>query len=97
MKSSWSIEIIRLMVVIFSAIIVGLSSDYWLLSVSIHSLAYILWLLLQLKEYTDWLSRGAHKKEAPDSRRQDIPEKINWPSSNMKAKQHTHLFDFFAS
>jgi len=67
MNSSWSIEIIRLLVVIFSAIIVGVSSGYWLLSVSIHSLAYIIWLLLQIKEYQIWLSRGAHKKEAPDS------------------------------
>ena len=67
MNSAWSVEITRLVVVIISALIVGASSQFWILSVSAHLLVYIIWILSQIKELEDWIDRGAHKSDAPDN------------------------------
>lgn len=67
MNSAWSQEIVRLSLVLLSAIIVGLSSGAWFISFTVHLLSYIIWSLIQVRIFQTWISRGANKSEAPDN------------------------------
>jgi len=67
MNNAWSVEIARIFALLFSTILFGVVSGYWIISVVIHSTIYISWIALQLKQFEQWISHGAQKHFAPDS------------------------------
>jgi two-component system phosphate regulon sensor histidine kinase PhoR len=67
MKSAWSLEILRLVILIASTVLVGIVSQAWVLSLSVHFLLYIAWTFYQISAFERWIYRGAHKTDAPDS------------------------------
>ncbi len=67
MKSAWSVEFTRILTALISALLLGLVTGQWLLSVAIHSSIYIGWNLYQLKIFERWIRKGAPVKSAPDT------------------------------
>jgi len=67
MNSAWSVEYTRIIVTLGSALLFGLVSEQWLLSVIIHTSIYIGWNLYQLKIFEQWIRKGAPVQSAPDT------------------------------
>ncbi len=67
MNNAWSIELLRILLVIVSTLAFGFSSGYWLFSVVFHFLLYIVWIMIQLRSFERWIRNGAHSKNAPDT------------------------------
>ena len=67
MKSAWSLEFSRILLLLISTILFGLVTDAWLFSVILHSSLYIGWNLFQLRTFELWIRKGAPKKNAPDA------------------------------
>ena len=67
MNSAWSLELARLIALVTSTVLLGLVSDQWILSITLHALMYIFWINHQVKQFERWIVRGAHKSDAPDS------------------------------
>jgi len=67
MKSAWSIEFARILLLLVSIILFGLVTEQWLLSVILYTSLYIGWNVFQLRIFERWISHGAPKKNAPDA------------------------------
>ncbi len=67
MNSAWSVEFSRIFMLLCSTLLFGVVSDYWILSVVIHSSFYIGWNLFQLRALEKWISLGAPSESAPDA------------------------------
>ncbi len=67
MNTAWSIEFSRILVTLFSTILFGFVSDFWILSVVLHSAIYIGWNVYQLRIFERWIRKGAPASSAPDS------------------------------
>jgi len=67
MNSAWSIELTRLLAVISSAILFGITTDFPYVSLVIHFVLYLVWIFIQVKELEEWISRGTKRKDAPDN------------------------------
>jgi len=66
-NSAWSTEFTRIFLLIASTLIIGFSSGYWLFPIVAHFLLYIVWILVQLRSFEQWIRNGAHSKSAPDT------------------------------
>ena len=66
-SSYWRIERWRILLVLFLALLGGLLSGYWVLSLTIALAGYIGWLLFKLRQLIAWLENGASAKQLPDS------------------------------
>ena len=66
-NNDWSIERWRLILVAFIAIIGGVLTGQWLISLIVALLAYIAWVLYKLNQLHTWLSKGARPSLLPDS------------------------------
>ena len=67
MNSAWSLELLRLFILSFSILIVGLATQAWILTIIIHIALYLVWVFIQVKAFEGWISRGAHTSDAPDN------------------------------
>ncbi len=67
MNTAWSIEFSRILVTLVSTLLFGFVSDYWVLSVVLHSAIYIGWNVYQLRIFERWIRKGAPASSAPDS------------------------------
>lgn len=61
------VEIGRIILVLFIALVGAMLSHYWLLSLTIALSAYIFWLLYKLRQLHKWLKNGAKNKKIPDN------------------------------
>ncbi len=66
-SSYWRIERWRLFLVLFLALLGGLVSGHWAISMAIALAGYIGWLLFKLRELVAWLEQGASPLQVPDS------------------------------
>lgn len=67
MNNAWSTEITRLLFLLVSIVVFGFVSSYWLLSIILHFVMYITWVMLQLGRFERWIRNGAHSLHAPDT------------------------------
>jgi len=67
MNTAWSVEFSRILITLISTILFGLVSGYWTLSVTIHSVLYIGWNVIQLRIFERWIRKGAPASSAPDA------------------------------
>ena len=67
MNRTWAIERRRIFVLITVIIILGLLSDYWIISITLPTIIYIGWQLRQIYHLEQWLSEGFKPRKAPDS------------------------------
>ena len=63
----WRVEIWRIILVLFIALLGAMLSHYWLLSLTIALSAYVFWLLYKLRQLHKWLRSGAKNKKTPDN------------------------------
>ena len=63
MKNSWNAEVWRLVVLVTTAVVIGLIFDYVLLFLCITLAGYLAWTLVNLRHLHRWLARG--KKYSP--------------------------------
>ena len=66
-KSDLSIELWRIALVLFIAVVGGIVTGYWLLALVVSLIGYISWLLFKLKQLHTWLIKGAKPALLPDS------------------------------
>jgi len=66
-NSYWSIERWRIALVLFTTLLGGALTGYWLTSLTLSLLGYIAWLLFKLQQLHNWLKQGAKAKHLPDS------------------------------
>jgi two-component system phosphate regulon sensor histidine kinase PhoR len=62
-----NVEFWRIMLVIFIALLGGILSHQWLLSLCLTLVVYIVWLLYKLHQLQKWLEGGAKAKHAIDN------------------------------
>lgn len=62
-----SIELWRIAAVLFTALLGGLLTGHWLLSLIVGLVGYIAWLLYKLKQLYNWLANGSKPALLPDS------------------------------
>ena len=67
MNKFWSQEIWRLIWVIASGIVIGLTTSQLWPAISIILLVYCLWLLHQLFKLNNWIQKGLKRSEAPSA------------------------------
>ena len=63
----WSAEIWRILLVLFIAVLGGMLSHHWLISLVLALTAYIFWLLYKIQQLYRWLKKGAKTKNTPDN------------------------------
>ncbi|MEE9344075.1 MAG: phosphate regulon sensor histidine kinase PhoR [Methylococcales bacterium] len=66
-SSYWTIEYWRITLVLFIAVLGGMLSGYWQVSLTVSLIGYIAWLLYKLHQLQDWLKKGAKSLHYPDS------------------------------
>lgn len=66
MNSAWSLEVIRIIALLCSAVIFGYVSGYWGTSFLLHFIIYVIWNMFQIRNMERWISRGAHRSDAPN-------------------------------
>ena len=66
-NASWSVERWRIVLVLFTAILLGLITSYWLEAFAITLIAYTAWLLYKIQQLNRWLEKGANRESHPDS------------------------------
>ncbi|MCH9699283.1 MAG: phosphate regulon sensor histidine kinase PhoR [Gammaproteobacteria bacterium] len=67
MDNPWSVESWRLVLVVLSALFIGLLTDYWMIAWGLPISLYIGWQLHQLYLLNRWLMKGAKTKNAPET------------------------------
>ena len=67
MNNAWSTEVSRLFFLLVSIVTFGFISECWLLSVVLHFVLYIAWIMYQLRSFERWIGNGAHSIHAPDT------------------------------
>ncbi len=67
MNNAWSTEVSRLLFLFISTLTFGFLSGYWLLSVILHFIIYIAWIMFQLRSFERWIRNGARSNSAPDT------------------------------
>lgn len=67
MNNAWSSELFRVFLIFLSIIAMGLSSGYWLFPITAHFILYIIWVMLQLRRFEEWIRNGADSPSAPDT------------------------------
>jgi len=67
LNTAWSIELARVSILLVSTLLLGLVTGHWIVSIILHAVIYIGWIVWQLKQFEQWVSRGAQKNSAPDS------------------------------
>ena len=67
MSAAWSLELVRLIVVICSAFIFGVATDSLVASLIIHFLLYIIWIFIQVRDLESWILKGTTRSDAPDN------------------------------
>ncbi len=67
MKSAWTVEFSRIIILLISTIIFGLVSDAWVLTILTSGVIYICWTLVQIRALERWIRLGAKTNLAPDS------------------------------
>jgi len=92
-NTHWSLERWRFVLILFGAFVCGFISGYWLLSIIIALVVYIIWLLYKLQQLHNWLEKGGKEAALPDS--DGIWERINHhiqktQKSNDRRKQRMH-------
>ncbi len=63
----WSMERWRIALVLFLALLGGLLTDYWMVSLLLTLIGYIGWLLYKVYQLDKWLENGAKALYLPDS------------------------------
>ncbi len=86
-NNHWSIERWRFALVLFLAILGGVLSGYWLISLTFSLAGYIAWLLYKLHQLHRWIENGASTKFLPDSN--GIWERLVHQVQLMKKKSNT--------
>jgi two-component system phosphate regulon sensor histidine kinase PhoR len=66
MIKSWAGEQRRVFAVIVAGLVTGWVTGYWLVSLLVAVLGYLVWHLRQLKHLIYWLRRGANPNQVPD-------------------------------
>ncbi len=66
-KNYWSIEYWRIVLVLFFALLGGMLSGQWGVSLVASLIGYMIWLILKLHELAKWLEKGANPQQLPDS------------------------------
>ena len=56
-SSYWTIEYWRITLVLFIAVLGGMLSGYWQVSLTVSLIGYIAWLLYKLHQLQDWLKK----------------------------------------
>ena len=67
MNNAWTVEFSRILAVLVSAILFGLSTGYWLVALLLPTGIYIVWTLIQIRTFERWIRLGAKTNIAPDS------------------------------
>ena len=67
MNSAWFTELNRIFLIIISIFAIGVSSGYWLFPIVAHFILYVVWILVQLRGFEEWIRNGARSKSAPDA------------------------------
>ncbi len=67
MDNAWSAEYWRLVLVLLSALVIGILTGYWFIAWILPISIYIGWQLQQLYLLDRWLSTGAKTKKAPET------------------------------
>lgn len=80
----WVIERWRFALALFGALLGGLLSGYWLISLVVALSFYIGWLLFKLQQLHNWLEHGSKPSSAPDSN--GIWERVNYHIQNTQKK-----------
>ncbi len=63
----WSAEIWRILLVLFIAVLGGMLSYHWLISLALALAGYIIWLLYKFQQLYQWLKNGAKTNKTPDN------------------------------
>jgi len=66
-SSYWTIESWRIALVFFIAVLGGMLSGYWQISLTASLIGYIAWLLFKLHQLLVWLENGAKSAHYPDN------------------------------
>lgn len=66
MNSAWTVEFVRVFFIFSLAILFGFVFDAWLLAMLLAGLSYIIWTLIQLRTFEQWIRLGAKTKLAPE-------------------------------
>ncbi len=66
-SSYWTIEYWRIALVLFIAVLGGMLSGYWQVSLTVSLIGYIAWLLFKLHQLENWLKKGAKVQHFPDN------------------------------
>lgn len=67
MNNAWTVEFSRILAVVVTVLLFGLSTGYWTLAILIPSALYLGWTLVQIRAFERWIRLGAKTKLAPDS------------------------------
>ncbi len=63
----WATELWRITLFVFLAIVAGSISGQWLISITIISISYSVWLLYKLNNLNQWLKSKSYRKNSPDN------------------------------
>lgn len=67
MNSYWAKELWRIALVLFLALLGGMLSGLWQISICVVLIGYIAWILHKLQQLHNWLSTGGKRRNTPDS------------------------------
>ena len=67
MKSSWTVEYSRILVLILIGVCIGFATGLWVLAVFLPSALYIGWVLYQIRTFERWIRLGIRPEMAPDT------------------------------
>ena len=86
MNSYWAKELWRLALVLFLALLGGMLSELWLISLCVALMGYIAWILHKLQQLYNWLVNGGRRRRTPDS--DGIWEAVNHQIQNIQNKSN---------
>lgn len=66
MKSHWSAEYSRLLVLAVVILVIGVLTQAWIVTILLGFFAYIAWHFFQLRKLERWLTKGFNDEDAPD-------------------------------
>lgn len=66
-KNYWRVECWRIVLVLFFALLGGMLSGQWVISLIASLIGYIVWLIVKLHKLAMWLEKGANPRQLPDS------------------------------